>query len=345
MGQNFKTAVIGYGFAGKCFHCYLVNITPGLELYGVASSRADARDQIRKDFGCYAYESFESVIEDPDIDLVVIATPHNTHCDLAVRALSAGKHVVTDKVMALTLSECDRMIEAAHQNNRLLSVFQNRRWDGDFLTLRKLTREGHLGHVSWLEMSWQQGFGPPRGWRGRRETGGGKLYDLGAHIIDQLTLFFPGRIEHVFCRMNYDHPDADVESHAMVILGFSNGTTGICNTSSLARIKKPRIYACGDKATFVKYGVDPQESAMLQGDIDQAVEPPEQYGTLHDGAEEKKVETVPGRWRNYYENIADVLAGRSEPLVKLDEVRRQMAVLDAAVQSAHTGEAVKPALD
>ncbi|HOF89417.1 MAG TPA: Gfo/Idh/MocA family oxidoreductase, partial [Armatimonadota bacterium] len=185
-----RAVVIGYGFAGRSFHSYLIGITPGLRLHGVASRDAATRARIVAERSCRAYASFDAVLDDPEVDLVVLATPNSTHCALAIQALHAGKHVVTDKVMCLTLDECDRMIAAAAESGKLLSVFQNRRWDGDFLTLKSLIADGRLGEPRWIEMAWQ-GFGAWGGWRGQAAMGGGKLYDLGAHLIDQLVLLFP----------------------------------------------------------------------------------------------------------------------------------------------------------
>ncbi len=339
--QKPRAVVIGYGFAGRSFHSYLISITPGLTLHGVASRDPATREKIVRERGCRPYDGFAAAIADPEVDLIVLATPNNTHAELAVRAMEAGKHVVTDKVMCLSLEDCDRMIDTARRQGVLLTVFQNRRWDGDFLTLQKLIADGALGDVRWAEMAWQ-GFGPWGGWRGQAAMGGGRLHDLGAHLLDQLVLLFPRPVRSVYCRMHHDLPTTDVESEALIVVGFEGGQTGICDLSSLAAISKPRFYVRGTKATFQKYGLDPQEAAMKAGDIDAATEDPQKYARLHDGKQERTVPTVPGRWRNFYENIADVLTRGAEPLVKLPEARRAIAVLDAAKRSAQSGAAVHP---
>lgn len=335
-----RAVVIGYGFAGKCFHSYLIGITPGLTLHGVASRDAATRARVVAERGCRAYASFDEVLADPEVDLVVLATPNSTHCALAVQALDAGKHVVTDKVMCLTLDECDRMIAAAQASGKMLNVFQNRRWDGDYLTLRQLIADGRLGDPRWIEMAWQ-GFGAWGGWRGQAAMGGGKLYDLGAHLIDQLVMLFPQAIERVYCRMHHDLSVTDTESQALVVIEFAGGATGVCDTSSLAAIPKPRFHAFGTGGTFLKYGVDPQEAAMIAERIDDAVEDPARYGRFSDGKTEETVPTLPGRWRSYYENIRDVLTGAAEPRVRLCEVRRAIAVLDAAFTSAREQRVVE----
>jgi scyllo-inositol 2-dehydrogenase (NADP+) len=334
-----RAVVIGYGFAGRGFHSYLIGLDSGLTLHGVASRSPETQQRIAKERGCKVYDSFERVLDDKDVDLVVLATPNHMHTDLAVRALTAGKHVVTDKVMALNLAECDRMIAAARSSQRLLSVFQNRRWDGDYLTVRKLIGAGKLGAVRRLEMAWT-GFGMWGGWRGTRAAGGGKLYDLGAHLADQICQLMPGRITSVFARLQYDDPRFDVESDALVVAGFEDGATAVLETSSICAISKPRFYVAGSGGTFVKHGLDPQEAAMLRGEIDAAHEDPAQAGRYHDGKTEAVVPTEAGRWRSYYENIAAALT-RGEPLaVTPDSVRRGIALLEAAFQSARSGAEV-----
>lgn len=332
-----RAVVIGYGYAGRSFHSYLINLTPGLTLHGIASSDPAKREQIGRERGCKAYASFEEVIADPAVDLVVLATPNDLHAELAIRAMEAGKHVVTDKPMCVTLAEADQMLETAKRTGRMLSIFQNRRWDGDFLTVRRLIEEGKLGHVRWVEMAWQR-WGVPRGWRGEAAKGGGRLYDLGAHLLDQLLVLFPQPVTGVYCRLHYDFPGSDVESHALITLHFADGATGVCDLSSMAAISKPRFQIFGDQGTFIKYGLDPQEDAMRAGQIDAAIEAEAAYGKLHDGVTETIIPTLPGHWRGYYENIRDVLTNNAELAVKPQEVRRVMAVLDAAFCSAQSGQ-------
>jgi len=335
-----RAAVIGYGYAGRSFHSYLIDITPGLTLHGVSSRNAETRAQIERERGCRTYENLDAVLADPAVDLVVLATPNHVHAEYAVRALRAGKHVVTDKPMCLTLAECDRMIAAADESGKLLSVFQNRRWDGDFLTVQQLMAEGRLGTVRWMEMAWQR-WGAPGRWRGQADKGGGRFYDLGAHLLDQLLLLIPQPVEAVYCRLHHDFPEHDVESHALITVHFADGATGVCDLSSMAAIAKPRFHLFGDRGAFIKYGVDPQEEAMTAGDIDAAREEPATYGRLHDGVRETIVPTRPGRWRSYYENIRDALTGQAELAVKPTEVRRVMALFDAAQRSAQTHAVVE----
>jgi scyllo-inositol 2-dehydrogenase (NADP+) len=340
-----KVAVVGYGYAGRCFHAYLVGLASQLELYGVVTSRPEARAQIQSQLGVKVFERFEEVLADPAVDLVVLATPNDLHAPQAIQALEAGKHVVTDKPMCLSTAEADAMTGASRKSGKLLSVFQNRRWDGDFLTVRKVMEEGLLGEVFYMELCWAQ-YGVPRGWRSQQQHGGGKFMDLGAHLIDQALQLVPAPVEKVYARFFERGWSTDVEDHALCLLSFANGVQVEITTSSMARRPKPRWYVMGTKGTLVKDGVDPQERAMVAGQIDAAREEPAQYPRLWvetaGSSSEVVLETLPGRWRSFYENIAESISDRDKLAVKPESVWRVMALIEAARASAASGQAVKP---
>lgn len=338
--NRIKTAVIGYGFAGRCFHSYLVGLVPELELWGIASRDPKTREQIVAERHCRAYTDLDEVIADPEVELVVLASPSSVHAEQAVACLDAGKHVVTDKIMCLTLAECEQMVAAAERSGKLLTVFQNRRFDGDFLTVQHLMQSGELGTVRWMELAWQ-GFGPWGSWRGVKAMGGGRFYDLGAHLVDQVITLFGEPVESVYCRMRYDYETSDIDSECLLILTFPSGATGICDLSGTSAISKPRWRVQGGKGTFVKYGLDPQEVAMIGGDIDAAVEDEANYGRLQDGKTERTIPTLPGRWRSYFENVAAHLQTGAPLAVPLAQSHHAMRVFDAALRSVETGEVVR----
>ena len=338
MGK-INTSVIGYGFAGKSFHSYLVTLVPELELHSIASRDAATRERIVAERGCKAVETITDVCNDPDVDLVILATPTAVHADQAIAALNAGKHVVVDKPLTLTMAETDRMIAAAEANNRILSVFQNRRFDGDYLTCREVIENGSIGDVRWLEMAWQ-GFGPVTGWRADAAQGGGRYWDLGAHLVDQALQFFPEPVASVYARRSYDYADSDTDSEATIIITFEGGRTAVCDLSGNTAYSKPRFCLHGATGTFVKYGVDPQELAMIAGSIDGGIEQPESYGKIYTGSTITQVKTQPGRWRNYYENIAAAINGTAPLAVSMESVRKAMQVLTAGIESAETGNVI-----
>lgn len=341
--RRWKTVVIGYGYAGRIFHSYLVERAPGLELVGICARDPEKQQQARAERGVRVYGSYDEVLADRDVELVVLATPHDTHADMAVAGLDAGKHVVTDKVMCLNMDEYRRMRQAADRSGKLLTVFHNRRWDGDWMTVTQLAESGRLGEIHWAELSWNR-HGPWRGWRGQREKGGGRVYDLGAHLLDQALLLFPQPITGVHALIQRKWPGFDVESQSMLAIEFDGGAKVTIDTGCLTRYTKPRYHIVGTAGTFVKFGVDPQEDALKVGDIDAAREDESQYGTLYDAEGAHTIPTNPGRWRTFYEWVARALDGEAPPPVTLDQMARVIATLDAAFESERTGQVVRPTL-
>jgi scyllo-inositol 2-dehydrogenase (NADP+) len=333
-----RVVVVGTGRWGRTCHSYLIRKTPGLHLLGIAGRSPDKTAAAAEEVGGRPY-TVDEAFGDPEVDAVVLATPNSTHADLAEQALRAGKHVLCEKVLCLNTAEFDRMARAAEESDRSLVPFQNRRTDGDFRTIRKLIDEGELGDVRWIEMAWQ-GFGIWGGWRGEAEMGGGKIYDLGAHMVDQICCLFSAPVASVYCRMHHDAPDRDVESEALIVIAFADGRTAVVDVSSLAAISKPRFYVRGTKGTYQKYGLDPQENAMKAGDIDAAVEPEELYGTLKTKDAERVVPTLPGRWLDFFANWRDSLRGMAPPMVSLPEARRVIEILEAAHRSGREGKLV-----
>ncbi len=339
-----SVGIVGYGFAGRGFHAYLINRVPRLRLAAVASRDPGRRRRAEQDYGVATYATLDELLDRGGVDLVVLATPHDTHAALAGQAMAAGKHVVVDKVMCLNAAEADAMIEASRRHGVLLSVFHNRRWDWDYLTVKQVLDAGLLGAPYLIEAAVLRYRGP-RGWRAEAEASGGILYDWGAHLIDQALQLVPGPVESVTCDIQYRGWGEQIGSYARLLLRFAGGLLYGIEIGNLARVDKPRWLVLGEHGALVKYGLDPQEPAMLTGDIDAASEEPAHRARirteLHGLASELVVDSVQGDWTEYYRNIADTLAGRAELNVRPEQVRRAMAVFDAAMQSVRTGETVR----
>ena len=337
-----NTVVVGFGVAGRFFHCYLIGLAPELHLYGVVSRRPEAGGEIEK-LGARRFARLEEALADDRVDLVVLATPNDLHAPQALAALAAGKHVVTDKPMALNAGESQSMIAAARDSGRLLTCFQNRRWDRDFLTIRKALAEGAVGELISLETSWNDPR-KPRTWRSEAARGGGRWIDLGSHLVDQALQLVGAPVERVYAQFCSGVHDNDVEDHAHCLLTFANGVLAQVTTSSVARVPKRRWFITGTSGTLIQRGFDPQEEAMKAGDIDAARPSPRDGASLFRdcGGETRQspVEPVPGRWRSYYENVAAAILGREEPAVTCESVHEVVRVLEAAARSAARGEAV-----
>ncbi|MDH7570270.1 MAG: Gfo/Idh/MocA family oxidoreductase [Armatimonadota bacterium] len=336
--------VIGYGFAGRCFHAYLVSQEPRLRLHAVVSRDAERRQRAAAEYGVQTYSEVDALLEDPHVELVVVATPHNTHAELTVKALRAGKHVVTDKVMAMNVAECDAMIAAAREHGRLLSVFHNRRWDWDYRTIRRVVESGWIGEPFLYEAA-ITGYGGSRGWRANVEQAGSLLADWGAHLIDHALLLTPGKVESVWCDVQARKWGISSGSHGELQLRFHNGVLHRITVSRLARAPKPRWYVLGEEGAIVKTGRDPQEPAMIAGNIDAAREDPADRARVfcvRDGLTmETVVDSERTSWKSYYRNIAEALLEGAELAVKPEEARRVVAVLDAAAESARTHQSVR----
>lgn len=341
-----NTAVIGYGYAGRAFHSYLISLEQGLNLYAIATRNAERREAAREAYpNAKIYQTIDEVIADDAIDLVVLATPHDTHAELAITAMDAGKHLVTDKIMAMNAAETDAMIAASERNDVMLSVFHNRRWDWDYLTVKKVIEDGLLG-IPYLFQVAIMRYGAPGGWRGIKKHSGGILYDWPAHFVDQALLFGDALVESVYCDIHYNTKwDTDIGNYGNLIIKFENEIRYQIEISNLSMAEKPRWYVVGDEGGLIKYGLDPQEGPMRDGDIDSAEEDPANYAKVWTAAggerRELVIESVRGTWKSYYKNIADVLNNGAELVVKPEEMRKVMQVYDAAMESAETGLTVR----
>ncbi len=270
-----RTVIVGHGLAGRSFHCPLVRRQPGLKLHGIVARDPRVRDEAVALWGdgVRGYAGLDEALADPAVELVVVATPHDTHAELAVRALDASRHCVVDKVMALTTEEADRMIAARDRSGRMLSVFHNRRWDWDFATVKQVLDRGWIGRPLLLESSVCRAAAP-RGWRGSAATAGTILHDWGAHLVDQALQLGLGPCRRLAAWLT-PSPWEGVDSggHGRIVLEFDDLLFQV-ETSRICRIDRPRWWIVGDAGGFVKFGVDPQEEALRAGDIDAAAEPP-----------------------------------------------------------------------
>lgn len=340
MSKSIGVGIAGYGFAGRSFHSYLVGLAQGLHVQGIMARRPEQREQAAHERGCATYATFEEMLADDGVGLVVLATPHDTHCELAVQAMRAGKHVVTDKIICMTTDEADRMIEEADRQGVLFSVFHNRRWDGDFLTVKRVIEEGLLGDLNLLEQC-IYGYGRPRSWRGEIDKVGSLLFDWGAHLVDQALLLVREPVDRVLGSAQVKRAGQTVETWGRCQIHFANDAIYVVEQSNMALAQKPHWFVLGTEGSLVKHGVDPQEACMKRGEIEKATENPAERAvvtTTVGGMRSTVVpETISGDWRKYYQNIADVLLNGAELAVKPAECRRALRVLNAYLESCRTG--------
>jgi scyllo-inositol 2-dehydrogenase (NADP+) len=340
-----NTVVVGHGLAGRAFHCPLIRRQRELHLRGIVARDPQVRAEGAALWRVLGYASLDEALNDPGVQLVVIATPHSTHAELAVRTLEAGRHCVVDKVMALTTAEADLMIAARDRSGRMLSVFHNRRWDWDFVTIKEVLAQGLLGRPLLIESSVCR-HSPPRSWRGRAREAGTILHDWGAHLVDHALQFGLGPCRRLVAWV-LESPWEGIDSggHGRIVMEF-DGTIFQAETSRVCRIDRPRWWIVGTDGGFVKSGIDPQEDALRAGDIDRAREPESDEGILCTAEEtgkviESRIPSIRAHWDGYYANIAGHLV-HGEPLaVTAEQAREVVRVLEAAVRSSRDHEVVE----
>lgn len=331
-----KTAVIGYGAAAQTFHIPFITTTPDMRLAAVVSRRQGI------ELPAEQYADTQTLLASADIDLAVITTPNDTHYPLAKQCLEAGKHVVLEKPMTLTLAEAEDLFATAAARNVHLSVFHNRRLDGDYLTVRKLIREGRLGAIRTYRAHWDR-YRPEvrQRWREDGSAGSGIWYDLAPHLIDQALLLF-GRPQAVSAHIRALRPGGASADYAHAQLHYADKEI-ILHTSPYSAAPCARFTVEGERATYVKHGLDPQEAQLKSGINPQdpafGAEAAEYYGKIHHA--DGRAETVPterGRFGDYYANVAAAIRGENPPAVRPEEALAVMRVLLLAQESAAQGK-------
>ena len=286
MASVRRVAVLGYGLAGRFFHAPFIAATPALELAVIVTGDEERRAQALGDYpGVTVVETAEEVwVRAAELDVVVVATPNRTHVPLGLSALEAGLAVVVDKPLAPTADEGRKLVEAARERGLMLTVFQNRRWDGDFLTVKRLLAEDALGKVHRFESRFERWRPELAGtWRERAEEAGGLLFDLGSHLVDQALQLF-GPVDSVYAEVDVRHPSAEVDDDVFLALEHASGVRSHLWMSALAGQLGPRFRVLGNRAAFVKHGLDIQEEALRAGrrpgEPGWGEEPRERWGRL-----------------------------------------------------------------
>ncbi|MEU9972456.1 Gfo/Idh/MocA family oxidoreductase [Streptomyces sp. NPDC051014] len=341
-----RVGLIGYGLAGSVFHAPLIAAAEGLALDTVVTSNPERQAQAKAEFPEVRTVAGPDELFDraDDLDLVVIASPNKTHVPLATTALKAGLPVVVDKPVAGTAAEARELAALAEERGLLLSVFQNRRWDNDFLTLRRLLADGELGDPWRFESRFERWRPQPKG--GWRESGdpaeiGGLLYDLGSHVVDQALVLF-GPATEVYAESVIRRAGAETDDDTFIAVTHASGVRSHLYASATAAQLGPRFRVLGSKAGYVKYGLDPQEAALREGERPGpgwGVEPESLYGTVGAGESPvtgggRTVPTLPGDYPAYYAAVAAALRGEGPNPVTALEAAAALDVLEAARRSA-----------
>jgi scyllo-inositol 2-dehydrogenase (NADP+) len=351
-----RVAIIGYGLAGAVFHAPLIAATSGMVVAAIVTSDSERRIQALRDFPKVTlYGRVEELWRDAArYDLVVIATPNRLHVPLGIAALQAGLPVVIDKPMAPSVAEAQKLIEASQQAGKLLTVFQNRRWDSDFRTIRSLLDADLdlLGVVTRFESRFERYRPAPKhdAWRelSGPEEAGGLLYDLGSHLIDQVLVLF-GKPVKVYAEIERRRAGVQVDDDTFVALHFASGVRAHLWMSVVTRIPGPRLRISGMRGTYETWGLDPQETALRDGmrpaHPEWGKQPREKWGHLSTDVGgihlDGPIEMLPGAYEQFYTflRIALVMGG-PPPVDPLDAIDT-LHVIEAAQESARRSAVVE----
>ncbi|MEA3404099.1 MAG: Gfo/Idh/MocA family oxidoreductase [Armatimonadota bacterium] len=329
--MSINVVVVGYGsaFGMGHHHCESARKTKGMRLVGVCEPDEERREVAAETEGVPTYEDMDEVVADDDVDMVVLVVPHDVHAPLAIQAMEAGKHVMTEKPMCVTTEEADDMIAASEENDVVLTVYHNRRWDPDFVTVRHLIDDGCLGEVFMVECA-ISGHRPLRGWRRREKHGGGQIRDWGAHVLDQMCLIAGAPATRVFA--DFEHrvwtEIMDVPTHSQLMIEFASGMWAEATFSNISFAPKPRWRVSGEKGGLLKQSGGGGMVSL--------------YHEIGGQASVSEVSCLEPDLSELYQNVADHIAEGEELIVKPEEARRYVAIFEAAYESAETGQAVTP---
>jgi scyllo-inositol 2-dehydrogenase (NADP+) len=340
------TSLLSYGMSGEVFHAPLLAVHPGFALKSVLQrTSAKAKDHYPE---VEIVRQAEEVFSDKEVELIVVNTPNETHFDFASKALRAGKHVVVEKPFTNTSGEARKLIEMAQQCGKTLTVFQSRRWDGAFLTLRNVLSSGVLGKVVEFESHYDRfrNYIAPQTWKEEPGPGSGILYNLGSHLLDQVLLLF-GNPSYVDARIGIQRPGGKVDDFYDVRLEYP-GLNVIVKSSYLVCEPGPFYTVHGVNGSFIKYGIDPQEEALKQhqvpGTPGWGTEPEQFWGKIvtevNGIRREEKVETQPGNYLGFYQNLYDSIRAGKSLAVTGGQALKVIQLIESAIQSSRERRAI-----
>ncbi|HET6507678.1 MAG TPA: Gfo/Idh/MocA family oxidoreductase [Baekduia sp.] len=344
---SLRVAIAGYGLAGRVFHAALVGATDGLEVAAVVTNDPDKRAALADEHpDARAVDRLDDALV--DADLVVIASPNRFHAELAAQAIDAGRHVVVDKPLAVTAAQARKLDARATERGVVLAAFHNRRWDDDFLTLRREVAAGRLGDVLTLVSRFDRWRPEPKAnaWRENADPadGGGLLLDLGSHLVDQAIQLL-GPVSHVYAELDTTRPKAQVEDEVFLSLTHATGARSHLHAGVHAADGPPRFRALGTEGAYVVSGLDPQESQLRAGmrpdDPAFGHRAPGDAATFHDGSgTSERLAMERGDWPAFYAGVRDAIREGAPPPVPAADAIAVLDVLEAARASARGGTVV-----
>jgi scyllo-inositol 2-dehydrogenase (NADP+) len=347
-----RVALVGYGLGGSVFHAPFIAADPRLDLACVVTANVERQRQaVARYSGVTVFARFEELLgQIDDVDLVVVSTPNATHVAFAEAVLRHSRPVVVDKPVAPSAGEVRHLTELAVAASTVVVPFHNRRWDGDFRTVRSLLGTGELGTLHAFESRyerWQPRVpsDPERAWKrdASPSAATGIVHDLGTHLVDQAVVLF-GRPDAVYAEVACRRPTAEVNDDAFIALRYANGPRVHLWATAVAADQGPRFRLLGSAGTYTKAGMDVQEAALIAGRLPSeqswGEEPVPSWGRINTGAESREVRTLAGDYGLFYAGIAAFLLDGAPPPVDIPDALLTAEIIEAALRSAHTGAVI-----
>jgi len=346
--MSIKLAFVGYGGIAGWHHENIAKRVPEVEVCGAFDINPE-RQKAAAENGLRAYSSMEELLNDQSVGLITIATPNNFHKPIAIAAMQSGKHVVCEKPVALNAKELEEMIEASKKYNRVFTVHQNRRWDEDYLMVKKTIEDGTIGKPYYIETRASGSRGCPEGWRSRKAAGGGMVFDFGAHIIDQILTMLNTKVVEIWAQ-TVKVTSTEVDDNFKALLRMSDGVTVQVEVNTNCFIQHPRWHVSGTDGTMVindwsmngqiirpAKGVPliPATALFTEGGPIRMLLPREAANI-----EALPLPEIKSNWSEYYKNVIDAINGEAEVIVKPDQTLRLMNVIDTIFVSAEAGKAI-----
>ena len=338
-----NVGIVGFGFAARVFHAPVISAVGGLKLRAIVQRKSEDASRVYP--GATQVGSVEELLAIPEIQLVVVATPNTSHYSLAKQCLIGGKDVVVDKPFTTTDAEAKELVDLARQRGRLLTVYQNRRFDGDFRTISNLLAENRLGRIVLFESHFDRYRLElrPDAWRERPEAGSGIFFDLGVHLLDQALLLF-GTPEALTADIRIERQGGRVDDAFDVLLHYPR-MRALLRASMIALAPDLRFLVRGEKAAYLKNGIDPQEEVLKRGEVpggdSWGKEKQESWGVLQSLGGAERVETEPGDYRLFYQNVRDTILGKSKIAVTHEQMLNVMRGVELARRSSEERRTVK----
>ncbi len=328
---SIGVGIVGYGRVGEGYHAPMAQAVEGMHLAAVCDPAEGRRRAAQEKYGCATYADLDAMLEDESVDLVAICTPPNMHCEQTLAAVQAGKHVIVDKPFSMNYDEAKQMVAAAEQAGVIITGNQNRRWDTDYLTVKKAIADGLLGEVYDRESRWSHftenwaGYGVPDfnpRWRVQRKFGGGMVYDYASHLGDQMLRMVDAPLVSVYADVQSRIWSDEVDDHFRAELRFADGTNAIIEATNNARHTLPRWFVIGTKGTLVSHPVGGCDVHLYTDEGEQVLQPVQAPRTI------------------IYENLAQAIRGQAELLVKPEHLLETMRLISMIFRSAETGRVV-----